>query len=82
METVTSEKKARKPHKKHVFKKERCSSKVRASIETRFGDKITLLGTHAFEWQIAIESNGTIKITSFPNRKEATKEFNKYKKVK
>lgn len=57
------------------FNKNNCRSKVRAVVEDRWGRKITLMGTHAYEWSIVMETNGKVVITSFPSRKEANKEF-------
>lgn len=64
----------------YTFHKEKCQSKVRAIIEDDHGNRITLLGQHAFQWSIAKEVDGRIVITSFPNRVLATKEFKKYMK--
>lgn len=50
------------------------------SIVDMLGRTITLCGTHAFEWSIAITTNNSITIVQFKNRELATKEFNKYKK--
>ncbi len=43
------------------------------------GNKIILMGQHAFEWSIVKEADGKIVITSFPNRTLAQQEFNKLK---
>lgn len=64
--------------RKHTFHKEKCCSKVRATIEDIHGNKISLMGQHAFEWSIVKEADGRIIVTSFPNRKQAVKEFKKY----
>jgi hypothetical protein len=41
---------------------------------------VTLVGKHAFEWSICVEdAHKRITITTYPNRKAATKEFNKYR---
>lgn len=61
--------------RKHEFHKEKCCSKVRAILEDKLGRKVTLMGTHAFEWSIIMESDGRVVITSFSNSKEAKKEF-------
>ena len=68
--------------RKHQFHKENCSSKVRATITDKWGRTISLLGTHAFEWSIVIESCGKITIQSFSERKLARREFNNYKEKK
>lgn len=63
-----------------TYHKENCSSCVRAVITDKAGNRITLMGQHAFNWSIVKEKDGKIIITSFPNRVEATKEFNKYRR--
>lgn len=50
------------------------------SIVDTLGRRITLCGTHAFEWSIAITTDNNITIIQLQNRQLATKEFNKYKK--
>lgn len=62
------------------YKKENCQSMVRAIIKDKYGRTITLMGKHAFEWNIAIESCNKIIIESFPNRIKATERFNDLKK--
>lgn len=62
-----------------TYNRNNCDSKVRAIIKDSLGNTITLLGKHAFEWSIAKEVDGRIVITSFSNRKQANKEFKKYK---
>lgn len=62
---------ARKRH----FHRENCDSKVRATITDKWGRTISLLGTHAFEWSIAIEACGRITIQSYPNGKVAREKF-------
>lgn len=57
-----------------------CSSRVRAIIKDKLGRTITLIGTHAFEWEIIMENDNKITITKFHNRVSATKEFNKFRK--
>lgn len=60
---------------KKTYHRESCCSKVRAVVEDKWGRKITLMGTHAFEWSIVLEANGRTIINSFPSRKDASKEF-------
>ena len=67
---------ARKRH----FHRENCDSRVRATITDKWGRTISLLGTHAFEWEIVIESCGKITIQSYHNGSIARKEFNNYKR--
>lgn len=61
------------------YHKENCNSKLRATITDIWGRKISLFGTHAFEWQIVFEKDNRIVIQSFKTGKEARKEFKKYK---
>lgn len=66
--------------RKHTYHREKCNTCIRMSIVDMLGRTITLCGTHAFEWSIAITTNNSITIIQFQNRKLATKEFNKYKR--
>lgn len=59
------------------FNRENCDNRLRAVITDKYGRTIALFGKHAFEWDIVIESNGTITITSYPNGAAARKEFKK-----
>lgn len=61
------------------YNRKNCDSKLRAVIEDRFGNKISLFGTHAFEWSIVKEENGCIVITTYPNGSVARAEFAKMK---
>ena len=64
---------------KKKFKKENCSSKVRV-MKTKdcFGFEMTLVGKHAYEWEIVIEEDkNKIKAFRFSNREKAIEEFNK-----
>lgn len=61
------------------YNRNHCDNIVRAVIEDKLGRRVTLLGKHAFEWSIVLESDGRTVITTFPNRREAKKEFNNYK---
>lgn len=45
-----------------------------------YGRKIIFGGQHAFEWTITIVSIDRIVQTTFPNGREARKEFYKYKR--
>lgn len=62
------------------YHKENCSSTVRATIKDKWGRRITLFGTHAFEWEIAIESCGKMTIRQYPNGQIAREEFKKLKR--
>ena len=64
--------------RKYKFHKQNCNSTVRATIKYN-NTTISLVGTHAFEWSIVKEMDGKIIITTFPRRKNAINEFNKYK---
>lgn len=64
-----------------IFKKENCSNKIRSNtFINKFGDKLTLVGRHAYEWQIIIQpTNSSItKCLIFrEGRKAAQKEYKK-----
>lgn len=63
------------------FNRNNCTSCVRAVITDKWGRKITLLGQHAFNWEIAITGcTGDIVIKSYPNGNEARKAFQELKK--
>lgn len=62
------------------YHREKCEARVRMQITDQLGRKITLVGKHAFEWSIVLESNNKISITTFKNRKTAIKDFDKYRK--
>lgn len=64
---------------KKKFKKENCSSKVRVmKTKDYFGFEMTLVGKHAYEWEIVIEEDkNKIKAFRFSNREKAIEEFNK-----
>lgn len=47
-----------------------------------YGRRIILNGQHAFEWSITICTRERIVKTTYPNGKEARKEFYKYKRKK
>lgn len=68
--------------KKHIFHREKCNTCIRMSTVDTLGRTITLVGTHAFEWSVAVATNNNMVITQFKNRIDATKEFNKYKRKK
>lgn len=64
--------------KKHTIHPENCKNRVRETV-TFCGMHVTLSGKYSQEWSVSKEVNGKITINVFPNRKEARKEFNKYK---
>lgn len=64
------------------YNKKNCSSKIREVATDQYGRTITLLGTHAFEWKIAIESCGKITIEVYPNRIIAKEKYKKLLKRK
>lgn len=51
-----------------------CNNSVRAVIKDG-NTTITLIGKHANEWDIIKSFNGTIIVTSYPNRIMARKEW-------
>lgn len=63
------------------YNKSNCDSTLRAVIEDKFGNKISLFGTHSFEWSIVKEIDGKVTMTTFPNRLSANKEFKKYQGI-
>lgn len=66
--------------KKHTIHPEKCRNVVREQVSF-CGITITLTGKYAYEWSIMKESNGKITIETFPNRKKAREEFDRYKKL-
>lgn len=64
------------------FRKENCTSKVRKQFITFTGEKISLIGTHAYEWGVVRERKN-ISMMIFNNRAAAVKLFNQlYKELK
>lgn len=64
----------------HTFHRDKCQARVRKSYTTKFGSVISLLGKHAFEWSVGVIKNdgkAFMSITTYPNRKIATQEYNK-----
>lgn len=60
------------------YNKNNCTTSVRTSTQIDvFGMKITLVGKHAYEWEVVIEEENNIKIISFSSRRQAKSEFNK-----
>ena len=60
------------------YNRNNCTTSVRTSTQIDvFGMKITLVGKHAYEWEVVIEEKNNIKIVSFSSRKQAKKEFDK-----
>ena len=68
--------------RKHTYHRENCDCFIRAVIVDVYGRKIILGGQHAFEWSITIYTSERIVRTTYPNGKEARKEFYKYKRKK
>lgn len=64
--------------KKRIINPANCKNVVREQV-TFCGILVTLSGKYSQEWSVSKEENGKITINIFPNRKEARKEFNKYK---
>ena len=49
-----------------ILHKQNCSSKVRKSFTNKFGDIITLFGTHGFEWSVGVQKKSCcMAITTF-----------------
>ena len=64
--------------RKRVINPANCKNVVREQV-TFCGILVSLSGKYSQEWSVSKEVNGKITINIFPNRKEARKEFNKYK---
>lgn len=62
------------------FNKTKCTSAVRDRFTDKWGRKITLLGTHAFEYTIYIESVTTTYVEKFTKGVLARKRFNELKR--
>lgn len=67
-------------HMAKRFKRENCSSVLRATVTDQLGRTVSLFGTHAFEWSIVIASDNSITVQTFKRGDIARKEFNKYKR--
>ena len=63
-----------------VFNPKNCQNSVRATIVDG-STTITLMGKHAHEWSIMKSANGTIVVTSYPNRIMASKDWKELLKV-
>lgn len=61
------------------FHREKCEARVRMQITDKLGRTVTLVGKHAFEWSIILESDGRVIITTFKDRKSAVEDLKKYK---
>lgn len=57
-----------------TFKKENCTSKVRKQFITFTGEKISLVGKHAYEWSVVRETT-SISMMMFNNRIAAVKQY-------
>lgn len=66
--------------KKHIYHRENCNCFVRETITDIYGRIIVLSGQHAFEWSITIYTEERIVRITYPNSREARKEFYKYKR--
>lgn len=65
--------------RKRIFKRENCQTTVRKMVITSTGKMICLIGHHAFEWSIVEDDGQKVTKTTYPNRRSATKEFNRKK---
>ena len=69
-----------KKQRGHTFHRDKCQARVRKSYTTKLGSVISLLGKHAFEWSVGVtksENPVLMSITTYPDRKTATQEYNK-----
>ena len=62
------------------YKRENCSSTLRATVTDALGRTVSLFGTYAFEWSIIITSDNSITMQTFNKGDIARKEFTKYKR--
>ena len=68
--------------RKHIYHRENCDCYIRESIIDVCGRRVILSGRHAFEWSITIYTVEKTVRTTYPNGREARKEFYKYKRKK
>ncbi len=68
--------------RKHTYHRENCDCSIREVIVDVYGRRVILSGQHAFEWSITICTRETMVTITYPNGKEARKEFYKYKRKK
>lgn len=66
--------------RKHTYHRENCDCLIRETVVDIWGRTIYLAGRHAFEWSIIVCTRERIVKTTYPNGREARKEFYKYKK--
>lgn len=57
------------------YNRENCQAIVRKTVIDIYGRVICLVGRHAFEWSIIIESNNKIIITRYDNSSKAKEAF-------
>lgn len=65
--------------KKNTLHRENCQQRARKSHTNFFGDVISLLGRHGFEWSVVVQKNDNkdmIQTMTFPNRASALKHYN------
>lgn len=62
------------------YNRDNCDNRLRAIITDKWGRTVALFGKHAFEWEIVLQDNGKTIVRSFPNGRQARKEFNNLKK--
>ena len=67
-------------NKKKKYDPRRCQHRIIASFTDVYGNKIALMGHHAFNWSIYKDENGRIAITQMP-REKARKEYERLKSV-
>ena len=66
--------------RKHIYHRENCDCFTREITVDIYGRKVVLSGQHAFEWSITVYTEERIVRTTYPNSREARKEFYKYKR--
>lgn len=68
--------------KRREFHRINCETKIRGSFIDKWGRRITIMGTHAFEYSIIIENGSNTISQKFNNGSKARKCFMNYKKKK
>lgn len=70
--------------KGRVFHAENCVKKLRKVFISKFGNKISLVGRHAFEWEvkvIKVTSPVFMNVMTFEDREKAVEYYNRICKV-
>ena len=66
-----------------TYNRGNCTGIIRGQFTDQYGRKVTISGTHAFEYTIEITIKANVTFTErYPNGKEAHKRFNNLKRVR